>query len=100
MSLEQLWSNNCAPFSWRLGGLSEARKRGLEVFGDHQKKKRRKNPEKNSSFFLPPPPPKKKQNLKKNRYNADGAFAASVLLCLMALGTLYVKDKLERKAVE
>lgn len=33
-------------------------------------------------------------------YNADGAFAASVLLCLMALGTLYVKDKLERKAVE
>ena len=40
-------------------------------------------------------------SLKKNhRYNADGAFAASVLLCLMALGTLYVKDKLERKAVE
>ena len=61
-----------------------------------KKKKEEKTRRKTSTS----PPPQKKQNLKKNRYNADGAFAASVLLCLMALGTLYVKDKLERKAVE
>lgn len=61
--------------------------------GLFRKKKNQKTRKKTHLFFF-------FQNSKNLRYNADGAFAASVLLCLMALGTLYVKDKLERKAVE
>ena len=30
-------------------------------------------------------------------YNTDGAFAAAVLLSLLAFATLYVKDRLERE---
>ena len=75
--------------SWREGSKNLER---------NPKKKSSKQTRKISpfSFFFKIQKPKKS---KKIRYNADGAFAASVLLCLMALGTLYVKDKLERKAV-
>lgn len=71
-----------------LGNGKNGRRRTLS------KEKKPENPKKKLTFFF------FFQNSKNLRYNADGAFAASVLLCLMALGTLYVKDKLERKAVE